>query len=69
MNLRIQCALGMEKEQFLILCLIIRCTLLSQKYGNHSQASFIQTTLFRQIYKMQKQVYLLENLMIKLSML
>jgi len=34
--------------QFLILCLIIRCTLWSQKYSNYSRTLFIQTTLFRQ---------------------
>jgi len=34
--------------QFLILHLIILCALWSRKYGNYTQTSFIQTTLFRQ---------------------
>jgi len=34
--------------QFLILGLIILCAFWSRKYGNYSQTSFIQTTLFRQ---------------------
>ena len=34
--------------QFFILRLIILCALWSRKYGNCSQTSFIQTTLFRQ---------------------